>query len=160
MKNIVITLKENELTYDIDFMTYKVAKVHFSETAPSVAGEVSTTPSDKDYVTRLLISGIENVRNELSWCASYRHRVSATDAVCPQHTYDLVFRLSDYNRADPRILGSLIHDYITYYAVYHYLLLTSISHATPFAALAESALNKIYLHVREEQPIQTYRLWK
>jgi len=31
MKDIVITLKKDALMYSIDYMTYKVAKVHFSE---------------------------------------------------------------------------------------------------------------------------------
>ena len=31
MKTLSITLQKNELCYDIDFITYKVAKVHFHE---------------------------------------------------------------------------------------------------------------------------------
>ena len=63
MKDIVISLKKNELAYDIEFMTYKVAKVHFAETHPSAAQEVASAPSDHDFIDRLVVSGNENVRN-------------------------------------------------------------------------------------------------
>ena len=52
MKTLSITLQKNELCYDIDFITYKVAKVHFHPTQPDTAMEVATAPSDHDFVDR------------------------------------------------------------------------------------------------------------
>ena len=153
MKDIVISLKKNELAYDIEFMTYKVAKVHFSESQPSAAQDVAASPSDQDFIDRMLLSGIENVRNELSWCAVRHRRVASDDKISsPSLSYDIILRINDNNHTDLQVLASLIHDYLVNYAVYHHLLITATSFAPPFAALAEATLNKIYLHVREEKP--------
>ena len=157
MKDIVISMKKNELAYDIVFMTYKVAKVHFAESQPIAAQEVAAAPSDQDFIDRLLLSGIENVRNELRWCAVRHRRVACDDKISgPILSYDIILRIDDNNHADLQVLSSLIHDYLVDYAVYRHLLITATSFAPPFAALAEAALNKIYLHVREEKPTQRY----
>ena len=158
MKDIVVSLKREELTYSIDYLTYKVAKVHFSESSPKVAVEVASTPSDKDYVDELIASGIENVRNELRWCVEKRNRVAGTDIVCPAcETYDIVLHLADDSRVDPQILGRMIHNYLVYYVAYRYLLLSAPGMAGSFASLSEAALNKVYMHVREEQPSKPVR---
>lgn len=157
MKDIVISLKKNELSYDIEFMTYKVAKVHFAETQPSAAQEVAAAPSDQDFIDRLLLSGIENVRNELRWCAVRHRRVASDDKISgPILSYDIILRIEENNHTDLQVLASLIHDYLVNYAVYHHLLITATSFAPPFAALSEATLNKIYLHVREEKPTRRY----
>ena len=157
MKDIVISLKKNELAYDIEFMTYKVAKVHFAETHPSAAQEVASAPSDQDFIDRLVVSGIENVRNELSWCAVRHRRVASDDKISGLVlSYDILLRIDENNHTDLQVVASLIHDYLVNHAVYHYLLITATSFAPPFAALAEATLNKIYLHVREEKPRRRY----
>lgn len=158
MKDIVITLKRSELTYSIDYVTYKVAKVHFSESSPEVASEVASTPSDKDYVDELIASGMENVRNELRWCVGGMNRVAGNDGVCGSHdSYDLVLCLPERNRVDPKILSRLVHDYLVYYVAYRYLLLSAPGIAPSFASLSEAELNKVYMHVREEQPTRPVR---
>ncbi len=161
MKDIVITLKRDELTYSIDYLTYKVAKVHFSESSPELAVEVASTSSDKDYVDELISSGIENVRNELRWCAERRSRVAGSDGVIPAcKEYDIVLRLRDDSGVDAGMLARMIHDYLVHYVAYRYLLLTTAEMAGAFASLAESDLNKVYLHVREEGPERLPLLWK
>lgn len=157
MKDIVISLKKNELAYDIEFMTYKVAKVHFAESQPIAAQEVAAAPSDHDFIDRLLLSGIENVRNELRWCAVRHRRVACDDKISGRSlSYDIILRIDNNNHADLQVLASLIHDYLVDYAVYHHLLVTATSFAPPFAALAEATLNRIYLHMREEKPTRRY----
>lgn len=161
MKDIVITLNKESLTYSIDYMTYKVAKVHFSDQSPELAAEVSSTPSDKDYMDELTASGLENVRSELRWCVAGKNRVAGNDCVCPNvGEYDIVLRVGDGNGLDPQTLGRMIHDYVAYYVAYRYLLLTAPSVAASFAALAEAELNKVYMHVREEVPTRKPLLWK
>ena len=157
MKDIVISLKKNELAYDIEFMTYKVATVHFAESQPIAAQEVAAAPSDHDFIDRLLLSGIENVRNELRWCAVRHRRVACDDKISGRSlSYDIILRIDNNNHADLQVLASLIHDYLVDYAVYHHLLVTATSFAPPFAALAEATLNRIYLHMREEKPTRRY----
>ena len=161
MKDIVITLKKDALRYSIDYMTYKVAKVHFSDQTPELAAEVASTPSDQDYMDELTESGLENVRGELRWCVADKNRVAGDDCVCPARgEYDIVLRVRDDSGVDPQTLGRMIHDYVAFYVAYRYLLLTVPAVAASLAALADAELNKVYNHVREEMPATNPLLWK
>lgn len=160
MKDIVITLNRNELTYGIDYLCYKVAKVHFSQTDAAVADEVSSTPSDKDYIDQLTAGAIENIRDELRWCLARRSHLAGSDKVDDgQADYDIVLRVRDDSGVEPATLGRLMHDYVVYRVAYQYLLLSAPAVAPSLASLAEAALNKVYLHTREERPTRPPRLW-
>ncbi len=154
-KTLIITLKRDELAYDIDFITYKVAKVHFMEEAPKVAGEVATDVSDKDFVDRLLTSGLENIKDELRWCCQWSRANSANDIVngC-RKDYDLVLSVRKDWRGSVEVLSSMSHDYLVNYAVFRLLLQVAPNLAPAYASLAESLLHRLYDYMRVNQRIR------
>ena len=154
---LLITLKKNELLYDIEYMSYKVAKVHFLDTQPQSAAEVTVAEDDRDFVDRLLHSAFANVNDTLQWCVDSRPRTVATDKVCPDvKEYDLVLNIDDKRRTIADALCSAIHDYVVHHALYHYMLMTAPAFAPSFAALAESDINKAYSLARNNTGYKYY----
>ena len=141
---MLISLKKNELVYDIEFMTYKVAKIHFMESAPQSAADVAVEEGDRDFVDRLLESAIANVKSELQWCVEDRCHDAVTDMVIPdKHEYDIILNLEHKGGNVAESLCSAIHDYVVHYAVYRFLLMSAHGFALDFAALAETYLNRV-----------------
>jgi len=157
---MLISLKKNELVYDIEFMTYKVAKIHFLESAPQSAADVAVGVDDRDFVDRLLESAVANVKRELQWCVDDRLHDAVTDMVSPdKHEYDIILNLDFKGGNVAESLCSAIHDYVVHYAVYRFLLMSVPGIAPDFAALAETDLNRVYSLARTNQKYKYYSLW-
>ena len=158
---ILITLKKNEIIYDIEYMSWKVAKVHFLEDQPQTAVSVAVNQNDdKDYVDRLLESAIANVKSELQWCVDSRRQNVATDMVNPdKQEYDIVLDIDDDRQKVADALCSALHDYVVCYATYHCLLLSAPSFAPSLAALAESHINRAYALARNNMKYKYHCLW-
>ena len=157
---MLITLKKNELVYDIEFMTYKVAKIHFLDVAPQAATDVAVGDDDRDYVDRLLESAVANVKTELQWCVDERRHDVVTDMVSPdKHDYDIILNIDEKSRKAAESLCSAIHDYVVHYAVYRVMLLAAPGFAPSYAALAESDLNRAYSLARNNSKYKFYSLF-
>lgn len=158
---LIITLKKNELVYDIEYMSWKVAKVHFLEDQPQTAPSVAVNQDDdRDFVDRLLESAVANVKSELQWCVDNRRHNVATDMVSPdRREYDIVLNIDDDRRKVADALSSAIHDYVVSYATCHFFLLTAPSFAPSLAALAESHINRAYSLARNNMKYKYHSLW-
>ncbi len=157
---MLITLKKNELVYDIEFMSYKVAKVHFLESNPQTAPEMAASSDDRDYIDRLLESAVANVKAQLQWCVEERRHDAATDMVSPdKREYDIVLNIDDSLSRMAEPLCSAIHDYVVHYALYRFLLVTATDYAPPFASLAESDINQAYNLARNNMKYKYFSLW-
>ena len=143
MKESAITLKKNELVYDVEYMLHKLSRTG-GESESSI-WEIGISDADHDYLDRLFTSAMSNVRNELSWCTAYGHHPFVSDGLQGSPgDYDIVLHIDDGWRGDMQALCSAIHDYVVHYAVYQQLLASAPLLAPSFAALAESDLNKAY----------------
>ncbi len=158
---LLITLKKNELVYDIEYMSWKVAKVHFLDDQPLTAPSMAVNQdSDRDFVDRLLESAIANVKSELQWCIDSRRHNVATDMVSPdRREYDMVLNIDDDRRNVADALCSAIHDYVVCYATYRFFLLTAPSFAPSLAELAESHINRAYSLARNNMKYKYHCLW-
>lgn len=157
---MLITLKKNELVYDIEFMSYKVAKVHFLESHPQTAHEMAASRDDRDYIDRLLESAVANVKSELQWCVDERRHDATSNMISPdKREYDIVLNIDDSSRRMAESLCSAIHDYVVNYALYRFLLITAADYAPPFGALAESNLNQAYSLARNNMKYKFFSLW-
>ena len=185
MKTLSITLKKNELCYDIDFITYKVAKVHFHPTQPDTAMEVATSPSDHDFVDRLLESAVEQVKERLRFCLDETPYNAVSDRILPdlctappdgnpapapllpppsagcgsRGAYDLVLRTDDSWKGSLKVLCSAVHNFVVHHVVYHYLQLTAPTFAPAFGEEAEETLDRIGNYMRINHPIKNHLLW-
>ena len=154
-KKLIITLKRDELVYDIDFITYKVAKVHFRDGLSEVAGEVATSESDKDYVDRLLMSGMERMKDELRWCVVSERANAASDRLCGcRKDYDLVLNTGEDWRGEASVVASLAHDYVVSDVVGNLLRQVAPDMAPLYEEQAQSRLNRLYGYMRTNQRIR------
>ena len=143
MKEKAISLKKNELVYDMEYILHKLSRVcGDSDGQPS---EAMLSDTDHDRLDRLFESALSNVKSELGWCVVHGYHPFVSDGLAGgPGDYDLVLRMDDGWRGDLQSLCSAVHDYFVHYAVYHHLLSTSPLLAPSYAALAESDLNKVY----------------
>ena len=158
---LLITLKKNELIYDIEYMSWKIAKVHVLNEQPQAAPSVAVNQDDdRDFVDRLIESALANVKHELQWCIDSRHHCVANDEVNPDRSdYDLVLNIDDQRQKLSDALCSAIHDYVACYATYRCLLLSAPSFAPSMAALAESHINRAYSLARNNMNYKYFCLW-
>lgn len=143
MRETAISLKKNELVYDVEYALHKLSRVERdSEGRPS---DALLSESDHDHLDRLFESALSNVKSELSWCVVHGHHPFVSDGLAGSPgDYDLVLRMDVGWRGDMQSLCSAVHDYFVHYAVYHHLLTVSPLLAPSYAALTESDLNKAY----------------
>lgn len=167
MRQIVISLKRGELAFDIDMITYKIAKSHLTsrdsrdETAGSLSTEIACGESDRDYISRLIEEAMENIRSELAWCCQPGSGNTASDMSVPDdNDLELTISVHDDSKTGAQVLCTMIHDYVVSYCVYRHLLSTAPAFAASYATLAENAMSRIYNHVRNNEPTKRYCLWR
>ncbi len=142
---LLISLKKNELLYDIEYMSYKVAKVHFLDGQPQSVADVAVARDDHDFIDRLLHSAFANVKEKIQWCVDRRpHRV-ATDMLRPgRHDYDLVLDVNDKRREMADSICSAVHDYVVHHVLHRFLAMTAPEFSDMFADMAENDIERVY----------------
>ena len=66
MKNKALTIKRNEVLYDINFISWKTAKCRITE--PESQAEAQTDDESKEWFERQLATAVDHLKGQLRWC--------------------------------------------------------------------------------------------
>lgn len=156
-QEICIQLLRSELIYDVQFVTNRFARTlatddkgRAKKAAESIEANDTT---DTDYIERLFTEAVTEAKSRTSFASGMRGTRMVTDEVpekTEEHTF--VFRLPYDWRGDAQTLAHLLHSYVAYHAISHWLSLSSIAQAADYSEKADFYLRDAVAELRKQAP--------
>lgn len=143
-----VKLLRNELIYDIDFVTNRIAKMRFTDEDIKKASSVTSEGEEnQDWLDDTIMSALNNVSQKLRFCHISHSRLS-TDEVRPVNSEDegVIFNMAlnlPKWRGSAESLARFIHEYIVNYTLSEWFLMTMADISPVYAEKANRNLTQI-----------------
>lgn len=143
-----VKLLRSELVYDIDFISWKVAKCRISETAESRA-EAQTDEESADWLDREIEVAVGNVKSELAaYVREPRMRVQ-TDEAESLDEWNIILEMEPGWRGNVRTLKTNIHQYVVNYVLAHWFDMVLPDEAGKYHLFSDQLLRKVVMSARD-----------
>ena len=143
----VVKLLRSELVYDIDFISWKVAKCRVSENAEAQA-EAQTDGESTNWLNRQIETAVDNVKSELGIYVNEPCMRVQTDHVESEEEWTIVLRMESGWRGNVKNLKTYIHGYVVNYVLAYWFEMTLPDEAGKYHVLSEQMLRKVVLMSR------------
>lgn len=153
MKRCDIVLTRNEIAYDVEFASWRVAKTHFLEDHKKVAEGVIDAKT-ADWLERQITKALSDVRGKISFAVSEQSEEVVNNAVvagddCGKYELNLVFGDGWRGRGDVMVV--LVHDYIVNRCLSEWFGMVAPEYAEMYNGKAEVSLASIVNEARSER---------
>lgn len=130
------TISQDEILYDVDFTTWKVAKCRIAET--EAQAEAQTDNENYRWFIRQYDTAVEHIKNKLQ---AY---------IVPTEDDTFHFAFPDAWRGNIKALMTYIHRFIVDYILYEWFKMTLPNEAATYLASATDWEDKIINEARSE----------
>jgi hypothetical protein len=139
----MIELKWNEIRYDVDQQTWRLAKIRITDDELRDLAQSDGRQSPKDVVLRSAEEGNALLRSLLSSRLAVTESVVGNDAL-NQQTESWIYTLKDgAYKTDERSLAILMHRFVVAYALYRWSILFYPDSVSVFSSEMAEAESKI-----------------
>lgn len=151
-----VILTRDELVYDIEFVTNRIARVvgvdEEGDTTKSASIITAEGKDNVDYIDRLIVSAVKELRGRTSWASGKRGGRVASDVI-PKNVEDwtLVFILPVDWRGNGDVLCSRCHDYVKWSVISEWLKMVAPSMAATYETNANDALDEVRYELRKQK---------
>jgi hypothetical protein len=157
----VVTLHRNEIAYDVEVASWRIAKTHFAEDLKS-ASEGKISDDVADWLDRQISSAVSEVKRKIAFAVTDKNTMSACNGIgdcddcdcscgddCDGRTV-LYLRFGEGWRGNLDVLVSDIHDYVVSTVLFQWLVMTAPAFANVYEAKADRHLDRIVSEARSE----------
>ena len=130
-----ITLSDNGILYDVNFVSWKTAKCRIVE--PEAQSEAQTDEESQIWFNRQKETAIATLKAKLKWCAK-------------EENGKFSFTFPDTWRGNFESLSNYIHRYIVDYILYEWFKMTLPSEAAAYLTSADTWESKVINEARSE----------
>lgn len=148
-----VKLLRNELIYDIDFVSNRIAKVHFTgETIQNRVNVTTEGDENQDWIDDTIMNALQNVSQKLRFCHISHSRLS-TDEVTANNSeeegpiYVMSLRLPKW-KGSSESLARFIHEYVVNYVLSEWFVMTYMDVSPVYADKASKNLVQIVNEAR------------
>ena len=155
----VVTLHRNEIAYDVELASWRIAKTHFAEDLKS-ASEGKIGDDVSDWLDRQIASGVSEVKRKIAFAITDKNTMRACNGsgdfdACECSCGDdgdgrtvLYLRFGEGWRGNLDVLVSDIHDYVVSRVLFE--VMTAPAFANVYEAKADRHLDRIVSEARSE----------
>ena len=140
----VVKLLRSELVYDIDFISWKVAKCRVSENAEAQA-EAQTDGESTGWLNRYIETAVDNVKSALGIYVNEPCMRVQTDYVSSEEEWTIVLRMESGWRGNVKNLKTCIHGYVVNYVLSYWFEMTLPDEAGKYHMFSEQMLRKVVM---------------
>lgn len=135
------TINYSDIINDIDYITWKTAKVRISEEEQQF--DVQTDSTNKKWIDRRYKAAVEHIKDLLHSHITNTNNVSGVD-------YTLQFQFPDTWTGSISSIMAYIHNYIVDYTLYEWFRMTMPNEAAPYLTSSEDWKQKMLAEVASE----------
>jgi hypothetical protein len=160
-KDCIITIHRHEIAYDVELVSWRIAKTHFAQSSDKDAYEAKISGEVAEWLDREISSAVSEVKRRISFAVRNDNEAKASNAVgacceggqCEvadneKTVINLQFDNGWRGRAD--VLASDIHDFIVAKALFNWLVMVAPSFASVYAEKADRHIARIVDEARSE----------
>ncbi len=150
--SILITIYRNKLVYDIDAISWKVARCRIPQPTPNQAEVQTDSNSDNKFVVeRQIVYAINAVKQFVKWCEQSSTQSGSNDlSVNTEGAYTLTFREPQGWRSDGNQIAALVNHYIVTRVLADWFEQVMPKEVEAYKGRADSILSElIHLFVRD-----------
>lgn len=150
MYEAAVILRREEILFDVDFVSWKVAKCQITDN-PQQEAEVSTDDESSDWINRTIEAAVDNAKSEIGYAVVERSRMQ--DNVPDQEEMDewrvvLSIRKEGWT-GNVRSLKTYLHHYVVNFVLSRWFIMVLPSEASVYAGLSDEYLEKAVAEVNK-----------
>lgn len=150
MYEAAVLLRKDEIVFDVDFISWKVAKCRITDNAQMEA-EVSTDDESSDWISRTIEEAVDNAKSEMGYAVVERSRMQ-DNVPDSEDTGEWVFVLrirKDGWTGNIRPMKTYLHRYVVNFVLSRWFMMVLPSEASMYAGLADEYLEKAVAEVNK-----------
>lgn len=145
-RRVVVKAKKEEVMYDIDFISWKVAKCRLEQ--PEQQAEAQTDNEATDYITRQIQTAVDNAKGALHPYVVNDKGTLLDDELKAHDEWFIVFQFGSEFAGSTQKLCNLFHRYIVDFALSEWFKLVMPAEAANYYASAEDWLERFKSEAR------------
>lgn len=145
-RRVVVKAKKDEVLYDIDFISWKLAKCRIEQ--PEQQAEAQTDSESADYIIRQIETAVANAKGALHPMVVNDKGILLDDETTECNEWFIVFEFGKEFAGSTQKLCNLFHRYIVDFALAEWFKLVLPNEAANYYASAEDWLERFKSEAR------------
>ncbi len=157
MSDITVTIARNKLVYDIDVISWNVAKCRIPQPRARAEAQTDSEADSKFVIERQIGYAINNIKQTVRWCRQTSSTTGDNDmTVNAAGSYSFTFRTPAGWQSDADQLGALINRYIVTRVLADWFGQVMPAEVTAYSAQADAVLDEIVALFLRDAPSSPY----
>lgn len=147
----VVKLRREEIQYDVDFISWKLAKCRVAESEEERA-ERQTDDESRDWMGRQIETAFDMVKSKIrAYVSGIGSRISSNSKDGNASEWNMELLMEPGWRGEVKQLCSYVHKYVVAYVLSEWFRMTLPGEAQAYVEECDAWMNKIVSEVRNVQ---------